>query len=127
MNIRSIIIIAVLFFTSCSQSEKTVIDNSPETSFNNAVRLFQEEKYLRAKSEFEFLIFNNPGSRNAILSQFYYSECLFHLNDFNQAIKEYEKLIQAIIENPRILERPIIISKDKGVIGRPPENILSLL
>ena len=111
MNIRSIIIIAVLFFASCSQSEKTVIDNSPETSFNNAVRLFQEEKYLRAKSEFEFLIFNNPGSRNAILSQFYYSECLFHLNDFNQAIKEYEKFISISTNSNLITISKFLICK----------------
>ena len=31
-----------------------------------------------------------------------------------------------IIENPRILERPIITSNDNAVIGRPPENILKL-
>ena len=37
-----------------------------------------------------------------------------------------DKLIQIIINNPRILERPIIISGDNAVIGRPPENILNL-
>ena len=37
-----------------------------------------------------------------------------------------DELFQIIIENPRILERPIITSDDKAVIGRPPENILEL-
>ena len=36
------------------------------------------------------------------------------------------EMFQAIIDYPRILERPIIISGDKAVIGRPPENILDL-
>ena len=39
----------------------------------------------------------------------------------------HEQLFEIIIQNPRILERPIIISGEKAVIGRPPENILKLL
>ena len=37
-----------------------------------------------------------------------------------------EQLLQIIIDNPRILERPIIIHGERAVIGRPPENILEL-
>ena len=36
------------------------------------------------------------------------------------------ELLQIIIDNPRILERPIITTSKKAVIGRPPENILDL-
>ena len=50
-------------------------------------------KLLRAKEEFAFLIFNNPGSKYAIDSQFYYAECLFHLKNYSDAIKEYQKYI----------------------------------
>ena len=46
-----------------------------------------------------------------------------NLNVFN---KSEDELIQIVIENPRILERPIIVSDGKAVIGRPPENILNL-
>ena len=38
-----------------------------------------------------------------------------------------DELLQIIHENPRILERPIIVYGDKAVIGRPPENIFKLL
>ena len=37
-----------------------------------------------------------------------------------------DEMFKAIIDHPRILERPIIISGEKAVIGRPPENILDL-
>jgi len=34
---------------------------------------------------------------------------------------------ELISDNPRLLQRPILISNGVAVIGRPPENILTLL
>ena len=42
-------------------------------------------------------------------------------------IKDEEKILEAIIMYPKILQRPIILNGEKGVIGRPPENILSII
>ncbi|WP_170764131.1 arsenate reductase (glutaredoxin) [Ruegeria lacuscaerulensis] len=36
-------------------------------------------------------------------------------------------LIQAMAENPILIERPLAISGGKAAIGRPPENLLELL
>ena len=38
-----------------------------------------------------------------------------------------EQLINAMIEHPRLLERPIVIKNGKAVLGRPPERILDIL
>ncbi len=38
-----------------------------------------------------------------------------------------DEIIRTIVENPILLERPIVITERKGVIGRPPENIRSLI
>ena len=36
------------------------------------------------------------------------------------------EIINAMFENPKLIERPIVVRNNKAVIGRPPENILSL-
>lgn len=38
-----------------------------------------------------------------------------------------EALLEAIVKFPRLLERPIAVTQTKAVIGRPPENVLTLL
>ena len=38
-----------------------------------------------------------------------------------------EKLIDAMVKYPKLIERPIIITEKGVVIGRPPEKILELL
>ena len=36
-------------------------------------------------------------------------------------------VIKAMVETPAIIERPIVISGNKAVMGRPPENVLNIL
>lgn len=38
-----------------------------------------------------------------------------------------EELIQIMIENPKLIERPIVVKGNKAVLGRPPENVEELL
>ena len=38
-----------------------------------------------------------------------------------------DEIITAMIEHPKLIERPIVINKGKAVIGRPPEMIKSIL
>jgi arsenate reductase len=38
-----------------------------------------------------------------------------------------KELIQAMVENPILIERPIVASGDKAAVGRPPEAVLDIL
>jgi len=38
-----------------------------------------------------------------------------------------DQLINAMIEHPRLIERPIVIKNGRAVIGRPPETVLDIL
>jgi len=38
-----------------------------------------------------------------------------------------DQLIQAMVDFPRLIERPIVMCNGKAAIGRPPEDVLNIL
>ena len=38
-----------------------------------------------------------------------------------------DQVIEAMIANPKLIERPIVVKGQSAVLGRPPENILELI
>ncbi len=44
----------------------------------------------------------------------------------DESLKRRE-LIRAMVENPILIERPIVLAGDKAALGRPPENALAIL
>ena len=38
-----------------------------------------------------------------------------------------DDLFKAMARHPKLIERPIVIKGERGIIGRPPENVLKLI
>jgi len=54
------------------------------------------------------------------------SEVLFKQNYKGKDLTD-EQWVQVMAENPILIERPIVISGDKAVVGRPTENISRII
>lgn len=47
--------------------------------------------------------------------------------DIAGGAQDDDTLAVLIEQNPVLLERPIVIKGDRGVIGRPPENVMAVI
>lgn len=54
------------------------------------------------------------------------NEAIWKANYKNKELND-DIIINAMLENPKLIERPIVINDNKAVIGRPPENILNII
>ena len=66
-------------------------------------------------------ILNLPAADIIRTNEKEYKQSNISLNDSDDVI------INEIVRHPRLMERPIVIKENKGIIGRPPENVLKLL
>ena len=80
----------------------------------------------------------NPLNRNEILSLsskldmvpsgfVRKNEASYKENNFGEILNDNEAMAEAIEKFPKIMERPIAVKGAKAVIGRPPENVLTLV
>jgi arsenate reductase len=80
---------------------------------------------------------NNPPSAytlREILTQLEFTprdllrqgEIVYRELGLKEAILSDEDLIKIMINNPKLIERPIVIHNGKAKVGRPPENVLAL-
>ena len=54
-------------------------------------------------------------------------EAAYKENDLGDDSLSRAKLIKAMVDNPILIERPIVVKGSKAAIGRPPESVLDIL
>lgn len=55
-------------------------------------------------------------------------EAEYKENNLDDKSLSDEQLISAMIEHPKLIERPIVVTSDqKYALGRPPENVLDII
>ena len=54
------------------------------------------------------------------------NESIWKENYKNKQLSDNE-IITAMTENPKLIERPIVVNKNKAIVGRPPENIKKII
>ncbi len=99
-----------------------------------AVQLLEQNGVEFTKVEY----LKNPLNRNEILSLsnklgmapsgfVRKNETSYKENNFGEILNDDEAMAEAIEKFPKIMERPIAVKGAKAVIGRPPENVLTLV
>lgn len=55
------------------------------------------------------------------------NEAVYYEKGLDSNAMSDEQLIDAMIGNPILIERPIVLANGKAAIGRPPENVLEII
>ena len=110
MNIKPIIYsFLILFIFNCAGNN--VANNDLEMSLNKGIKLFNEKKYSKARDQFEFIIYNNPGSSYALKAQYFFAESLYMLENYDSASKEYDKYIMLSQDSELVQRSKFLICK----------------
>lgn len=55
------------------------------------------------------------------------TEVIYKELALDEASLSDDALINAMLKYPQLIERPLVLAKDKAAIGRPPEAVLAIL
>ena len=55
------------------------------------------------------------------------NEAEYKANGLDDKTLDRQALINAMVNHPILIERPIVVTNDKAAIGRPPEAVLAIL
>ena len=87
-------------------------------------KIIEYLKYPPGKSELTgILTLLGLGPRELMRKK----EDAYKANGLDAPDKTDEDLVAAMIEQPVLMERPIVLANGKASIGRPPENVLEIL
>ena len=54
-------------------------------------------------------------------------EDAYKANNLKDPALDDDQLIAAMVQNPKLIERPIVVNNGKAALGRPPESVLDII
>tara|TARA_B100000809_G_scaffold164326_2_gene161684 strand:- start:3037 stop:3381 length:345 start_codon:yes stop_codon:yes gene_type:complete len=103
----------------CSKSRET-LDLLKSSELDFEIVEYLKEKLT--KNQIQVLI-NKLGLKPLELVR--KTEAIWKENFKNKVLTNNE-IVEILSKNPKLIERPIVESNNKAIIGRPPENVFSL-
>lgn len=105
----------------CSKSRQT-LQLLEEQGIEPQIRLYLEDQPT-AKEIKELLNKLDISARDLLRK----SEAAYKENQLSNKELTEAQLIKAMVEFPKLIERPIVIKGDLAKLGRPPEQVLEIL
>jgi arsenate reductase len=90
---------------------------------NEPVEIVLYLKNSLSKEELKDILLKLEISAIALIRK---NEAIWKENYKNKSLTE-DELITAMVNNPKLIERPIAIKNGKAIIGRPPQEVLKVL
>ena len=97
------IFILAFFLISCADKEINLEDNL-RMQYEKGLDFFHNNKFNKAKDEFDFIVMNNPGSKFALEAQFYLAEALFELEEYYEAEINYDQYARFSNDSTKVEE-----------------------
>ncbi|WP_058521663.1 arsenate reductase (glutaredoxin) [Legionella tucsonensis] len=109
--------------------EITIYHNSRCSKSRKTLELLQSKgvepvivEYLKTPLSLDQL--NNLRAHFALKDFVRTDEPIF--KELGLSLDNENQVLQAMLKEPILMQRPIVTYKDKAIIGRPPENVLKL-
>ena len=90
---------------------------------NEPVEIVLYLKNSLSKEELKDILLKLEISAIALIRK---NEAVWKENYKNKSLTE-DELITTMVNNPKLIERPIAIKNGKAIIGRPPQEVLKVL
>ena len=85
----SIINLFIFTFVSCWSSATVDLDMI-KVNYDQGIDFYNKKKYSKAKESFKYVILHSMGSRLALESEFYLSESMYNLGEYEEALYGYD-------------------------------------
>jgi arsenate reductase len=104
----------------CSKSRQTLA-LLEDKGFNPEIKLYLDD--VPSKNELLSIVekLGIPAEKLIRKGEKIYKE------NFKGKTLSNEEWIEAMVEYPKLIERPILINGEKAAIGRPPEDVLNIV